>query len=83
VSRAGREAGGVTLLISHRFSTVRMAGLIVVLDQGRVVEAGDHETLLRSGGAYAHGGAGVLSRIAGIFRGAAASSGAFHGRGDQ
>jgi ATP-binding cassette subfamily B protein len=43
----------VTLLISHRFSTVRMADLIVVLDQGRVTETGDHETLLRSGGTYA------------------------------
>jgi ATP-binding cassette subfamily B protein len=53
VSRAGREAGGVTLLISHRFSTVRMADLIVVLDQGRVAEVGDHEALLRSGGTYA------------------------------
>ncbi|WP_345455915.1 ABC transporter ATP-binding protein [Actinoallomurus oryzae] len=53
VSRAGREAGGVTLLISHRFSTVRMADLIVVLDQGRVAEVGDHDALLRSGGTYA------------------------------
>jgi ATP-binding cassette, subfamily B, bacterial len=53
MSRAGREKGGVTLLISHRFSTVRMADLIVVLDQGRVTETGDHETLLRSGGTYA------------------------------
>ncbi|GLY78055.1 ABC transporter ATP-binding protein [Actinoallomurus iriomotensis] len=53
VSRAGREAGGVTVLVSHRFSTVRMADLIVVLDQGRVEEVGDHETLLRAGGTYA------------------------------
>jgi ATP-binding cassette, subfamily B, bacterial len=53
LSRAGRASGGVTLLISHRFSTVRMADLIVVLDQGRVAEVGDHETLLRTGGTYA------------------------------
>jgi ATP-binding cassette subfamily B protein len=53
VSRTAREAGGVTVLISHRFSTVRMADLIVVLDDGRVIEAGDHDTLLRTGGTYA------------------------------
>lgn len=53
MSRAGRESGGVTVLISHRFSTVRMADLIVVLDEGRVAEMGDHEELLRSGGTYA------------------------------
>jgi ATP-binding cassette subfamily B protein len=53
MSRAGRESGGVTVLISHRFSTVRMAEMIVVLDEGRVAEMGDHEELLRSGGTYA------------------------------
>jgi ATP-binding cassette, subfamily B, bacterial len=53
MSRAGRESGGVTLLISHRFSTVRIADLIVVLDQGRVVELGDHDALMRGGGTYA------------------------------
>lgn len=53
LSQAGRESGGVTLLISHRFSTVRMADLIVVLDEGRVTEMGDHEALLRAGGTYA------------------------------
>jgi ATP-binding cassette, subfamily B, bacterial len=45
--------GRVTLLVSHRFSTVRMADFIVVLDRSRVVEAGTHEALLARGGQYA------------------------------
>ncbi len=48
-----RSRGGVTLHVSHRFSTVRMADLIVVLDQGRIRELGDHDTLVRQGGLYA------------------------------
>ncbi len=43
----------ITLLISHRFSTVRMADLIVVLDGARVVETGSHEALLARRGPYA------------------------------
>lgn len=42
-----------TILISHRVSTVRNAGRIIVLSHGRVVEIGTHEELLNSGGAYA------------------------------
>ncbi|MFT2016518.1 ATP-binding cassette domain-containing protein [Streptomyces sp. 796.1] len=49
----GRADGRVTLLISHRFSTVRMADLIVVLKDGRVVESGDHGELMAGKGLYA------------------------------
>jgi ABC-type multidrug transport system fused ATPase/permease subunit len=52
-ARAGSRAGTVTLLVSHRFSTVRMADLIVVLDGGRVREAGGHAELMAAGGLYA------------------------------
>jgi len=44
--------GRMTILISHRFSTVRMADEIIVLDGGRIVERGDHESLMRKGGVY-------------------------------
>jgi ATP-binding cassette, subfamily B, bacterial len=49
----GRDTGRVTVLVSHRFSTVRMADLIVVLDGAHVVEAGSHEDLLARDGTYA------------------------------
>jgi ATP-binding cassette, subfamily B, bacterial len=45
--------GGITILVSHRFSTVRMADLIVVLDGARVAQVGTHEDLLARGGPYA------------------------------
>ena len=50
--RAGRDIGAITILISHRFSTVRMADLVVVLDAGRVVQTGTHDQLERKAGAY-------------------------------
>ncbi|MDA0352650.1 MAG: ABC transporter ATP-binding protein [Chloroflexi bacterium] len=45
--------GRITLLVSHRFSTVRMADLIVVMDGAHVVEVGTHSALVARGGKYA------------------------------
>jgi ATP-binding cassette, subfamily B, bacterial len=48
-----RADGGVTVLVTHRFTTARAADLIVVLDSGRVVEVGPHDTLSQADGLYA------------------------------
>jgi ATP-binding cassette subfamily B protein len=43
----------MVILISHRFSTVRMADQILVVEHGRVLERGSHEALMKLGGHYA------------------------------
>jgi ATP-binding cassette subfamily B protein len=48
-----RRSGGITILVSHRFSTVRMADLIVVISDGAVAELGSHEELMARRGTYA------------------------------
>ncbi|NKZ00465.1 ABC transporter ATP-binding protein [Nocardiopsis alborubida] len=52
-ARALRDRDHITLLVSHRFSTVRMADLIVVMDGARVIEQGTHTELMALGGRYA------------------------------
>jgi len=53
VSRGGQSARGrITVLVSHRFSTVRMADLIVVLEGARLVEVGSHDELMKKSGPY-------------------------------
>src|SRR5580692_1527834 len=47
-----RHNGSMTILVSHRFSTVRMADLIVVMDGARVAEVGTHDELMARGGRY-------------------------------
>ena len=51
-ARTESHGGRITILVSHRFSTVRMAGLIVVLDGAKLVESGSHEELMAKGGQY-------------------------------
>jgi ATP-binding cassette subfamily B protein len=51
--RVATSVGGITVLVSHRFSTVRMADVIVVMADGAVVEHGTHEQLMAADGRYA------------------------------
>jgi ATP-binding cassette subfamily B protein len=45
--------GRTSFIVAHRLSTIRKAGLVLVLDQGRIVERGTHDSLLRQNGVYA------------------------------
>lgn len=49
----GLMAGRTTLVIAHRLSTVQDADIIYVVDNGRIIESGGHQDLLRQGGSYA------------------------------
>jgi ATP-binding cassette, subfamily B, bacterial len=51
-AREHRGGGSMTILVSHRFSTVRMADLIVVMDGSRVAEVGSHDQLMAADGRY-------------------------------
>ena len=52
-ARRDNGDGRITILVSHRFSTVRMADLIIVLDGAHVAEVGTHDQLMAAGGTYA------------------------------
>ena len=52
-ARERDQRGAVTVYVSHRFSTVRMADLIIALEDGRVAACGTHGELMRAGGMYA------------------------------
>ncbi|WP_430867479.1 ABC transporter ATP-binding protein [Demequina aurantiaca] len=51
--RVAQRTGAVTILVSHRFSTVRMADTILVVGDGKIAEAGTHDELVALGGLYA------------------------------
>jgi ATP-binding cassette, subfamily B, bacterial len=48
-----RQVGGITVFVTHRLSIVRLADTIIVLEAGRVIELGDHASLMAMGGRYA------------------------------
>lgn len=48
------QLGGITIYVTHRLSTVRLADLIIVLDHGHITETGTHTQLIKNNGHYAH-----------------------------
>ncbi len=52
-ARKARDRGAITILVTHRFSTVAAADLVVVMEDGRVTEVGSHDDLIAAGGHYA------------------------------
>ena len=71
-ARSDSDDGRITILVSHRFSTVRMADLIVVLDGARLVEIGHHDELMAQGravrGALRHPGRRLPVRFLHVHR---------------
>ena len=66
---AGLMEGRTVIAIAHRLSTIARMDRVIVLDAGRIIEQGKHETLLRSGGIYA----GLWQRQSGAMQAAALS----------
>ena len=53
MAKSDNPAGTITVIVSHRFSSVRAADLVAVMHEGRLAEWGSHPTLLSNGGLYA------------------------------
>ncbi len=53
IARSNNPLGTITIIVSHRFSTVRTADLVAVMHEGRLIESGSHAELMRRGGSYA------------------------------
>jgi ATP-binding cassette, subfamily B, bacterial len=53
IARTDNPLGTITIIVSHRFSTVRTADLVAVMHEGRLIECGTHSDLLHRGGSYA------------------------------